>query len=96
MLLREFGEIRQGAVLIVPCMGKINEDGSEHCCGKIRIPFKPPLPGFKPVKPNADNKYWTRERGQSLDDLTLSQSIDAGDCGHFMITDGKILKLPNK
>lgn len=67
--------------LIVPCQG-------EHkCCGVIRIPFTPTIDGTQEAK--AD-RYWKRESGETLDDITLSPSIDAGECGHFYIRNGGI------
>lgn len=92
MRLREFNaEIRDGNVLLVCCMGKRN--GEQHCCGMIRIPFSPSIAG-KPLArfSEMENKlYWTRVSGETVDDLTLAPSIDAGECGHFTITNGDIL-----
>lgn len=73
--------------LLVPCQGK-NPDGSPHCCGMIRIPFTPTLESA-PLTPNAQ-RYWDRISGETLADITLSPSIDAGQCGHFHIVDGEI------
>lgn len=88
MLLREFGEIRHGNTLLVPCMGK-KEDGSQHCCGMISIPFDPPLSGSQLGRPT-DQGYWIRESVTTLDYLTLRQSVQAGGCGHFTIKNGRL------
>lgn len=74
------------SVLVVPCQGK-KPDGSPHCCGCIRIPFTPPIPGHE-LQPA--ERHWTRNSGESLADIDLSPSIDAGECGHFHIRDGEI------
>ena len=88
MRLLDIPETRLSAnCLIVPCQGR-NPDGSPHCCGMIRIPFKPTIGGSQPVQAE---RYWTRESGEMLNDITLSPSIDAGDCGHFHIQNGSIV-----
>lgn len=92
MRLREFnGEIRAGNLLLVDCCGIVK--GEQHCGGKIRIPFKPPLPGCKPYKNGKyDAVVWDRLAGATVDDITLSPSIDAGSCGHFVIEEGEIVR----
>lgn len=90
MRLREFNaEIRNGNVLIVDCCGV--KDGEQHCCGRIRIPFEPVL-GQSPAKPTETGKIWRRISGATVDDLTLDPSIDAGECGHFHVQNGRIVK----
>lgn len=87
MRLREFnGEIRAGNVLLIDCPAIVG--GQQHCCGKIRIPFHPPLVGFSPI---GDEKRWLRDSGESIDTITLSPSIDAGNCGHFLVRSGEIV-----
>lgn len=88
--LREHAEIRNGNMVIISCQGL--KDGQEHCGGMIRVPFTPPLAGCEPFKiTDADHPgYWNRVSGETLDDLTLQPSIDAGECGHFHVTNGMI------
>lgn len=88
MQLREFNaEIREGHVLLVDCLGVNN--GQQHCCGKIRIPFDPPLTGFSPW---SGGHAWKRTGGDTVDTITLEPSIDAGDCGHFLVRDGAAVR----
>ena len=92
MRLREFNaEIRCGNVLLLSCQGR-KEDGSEHCCGMIRVPFEPPLPGCQLAELCNSPGYWKRTSGETVDDLMLRQSVDAGDCGHFNVTNGEIIR----
>lgn len=87
MHLREFnGEIRAGHLLLVDCVRV--KDGEQHCCGKIRIPFDPPLSGSEPY---TRGRTWRRVSGESIDTLTLEPSIDAGECGHFFVSGGHII-----
>ena len=88
--LREFGEIRHGNVLLVFCQG-VPRNGEPHCCGMIRVPFEPTIAGTPLARPNeSQQKYWHRESGTTVDDLTLTPSVDAGDCGHFSVEGGWI------
>lgn len=87
--LREYGEIRHGNSLLFPCFGK-KKDGSQHCCGMIRVPFNPPLPGCQLAEP-VEGQYWIREQGETLDDLTLKQSVEAYECGHVEIKNGQMI-----
>lgn len=89
MRLREFGEIRHGNCLLVPCMGK-NKESGQHCCGTIRIPFQPTINNAPLAAPNQEGYYWTRTRGETLDDIEFKDSINAGNCGHFNIGNGEI------
>ena len=90
--LREFAEIRNGNMILIHCQGR-KGDGSEHCCGMIRVPFTPPLQGCEPFKiTEADHPgYWTRTGGETLDDFSMTPSVDAGECGHFSVTNGQIV-----
>ncbi len=87
--LSEFAELRDGNHLVImQCQGK------HQCAGYIRIPFRPTINGA-PDSPPAKNSlgqpiWWNRTKGSTLTDITLEPSIDAGECGHFHITDGKI------
>lgn len=87
-------ELRHGNRLLVPCQGK-QTDGSAHCHGLIQIPFAPGINGVVAGTPlyahTAHEVIWDRVGGTSLDDLTLTPSIDAGDCGHFHVTSGEIV-----
>lgn len=69
-------------LLLLPCMG-----GGEHqhCGGWIRVPFANPICGERAPA----ERYWERE-GETLDTLTLTPSVNAGDCGHFTITSGEV------
>lgn len=92
MRLREFAEIRMGNMLLVACQG-ITKEGEPHCCGTIRIPFDPPLPGCSRAKLDPDHPgYWKRTEGSTVDDITLTPSLDAGECGHFNVTKGEIIR----
>jgi hypothetical protein len=93
MRLREFGEIRYGNCLLVPCMGK-DHVGEQHCCGSIRIPFQPTINGALLAKANEDGRYWQRIGGETLDNIGFTDSINAGRCGHFTIKDGEITVRP--
>jgi hypothetical protein len=90
MRLREFGEIRKGNCVIVACLG-LRSDGEPHCCGTIRIPFTPTIGGAPLLQAST---HFLRVSGETIDDLTLRQSVNAGDCGHFNITDGDIHMHP--
>lgn len=80
----EYAEIRGGNVLIIPCQG--NHD----CCGRLRIPFRPGIGGAPSGPPTWNGVVWERQSGETLDDLTLSPSIDAAECGHFVVRNGSI------
>ena len=83
-------EIRNGNTLIISCQGK-KPDGSEHCGGWIRVPFQPTIGDASLAPPNPTSPgYWTRESGETIDDITLSPSIDAQECGHFHIRHGEV------
>lgn len=90
MRLREFAYIKAGNVLIVDCMGI--KDGEQHCCGRIRVPFVPPLDGSTNPQPTREGQLWKRISGTTVDDLTLEPSVDAGECGHFNVLNGEITK----
>ena len=89
--LRDCAEIRNGNMLIIYCQG-MKPDGSQHCDGRIRVPFLPPLSGCLPyaITDKDHPGHWHRVSGETLDDLTLIPSIDAGECGHFHITKGQV------
>lgn len=79
--------IRGGNVLLVACQGEA------HCCGYIRVPFSPTLGGAPEPEPSQPiGVVWQRVAGETLNDMTLSPSIDAGECGHFYITNGQIVQ----
>jgi len=82
-----FVEIRHGNVLLMPCQG----DEGKHCCGMLRIPFTPGIDSASGGEPLKNGMLWTRTGGTTLNDLTLSPSIDAAECGHFHIIDGKVV-----
>ena len=91
MRIREFNaEIRHGNCLIISCQGTDNQGNRPHCCGMIRIPFRPTLNGV-PEANSEGNKYWKRSEGETVDDITFAQSINAGGCGHFNITKGELI-----
>lgn len=94
MRLREFGEIRHGNCLLVPCMGK-TEKGEQHCCGMVRIPFQPTINNAPLADPNQDGLWWERIGGETLDDIGFKDSINAGACGHFNISAGEIIVHAN-
>lgn len=101
MRLRELehAEVLAGNVLVVSCQGRPNPDDPRHkdgpCGGWIRIPFSPAIdggPGGQPTT-RSDGRpgpVWKRESGTSIDDLTLSPSINAHECGHFYVSGGAI------
>jgi len=82
----EFAEIRSGNCLIISCQG----DGGKHCGGWLRIPFSPALPGCSEPEPLKNGMVWKRTGGETLEDLSLSPSIDADVCGHFFVENGQI------
>jgi hypothetical protein len=88
--LREFAEIKNGNVLIIGCLGKSRDGQDYHCAGYLRIPFIPPIGVVPTAVLNEGGTYWKRLSGDSVDNLTLSPSIDAGPCGHFNIINGKV------
>lgn len=90
MRLRELGEVRKGNVVLVHCLGK-NEQGGQHCCGTIRVPFTPPFAGCELAAPTNDGLYWLRTGGDSVDEITLKDSVHAGSCGHFNIVNGEVV-----
>ncbi len=81
--------IRSGNVLVVSCQG--NHGGKGSCGGYLRLPFTPGLNGAPGAQPNSKGFVWLRDlKGNTLDTLTLTPSFDAGECGHFYVTDGEI------
>ena len=80
--------IRNGNVLVVSCQG--SHGGKGPCGGYLRLPFTPGLNSAPGAQPNSKGFVWKKVRGESLDDLTLEPSFDAGECGHFFVTDGEI------
>lgn len=79
----EHAEIRGGNVLLLSCV-------TNHCGGWLRIPFQPGIDGAPAGEPLANGMVWNRTAGETLDDLTLSPSIDADACGHFHVINGAI------
>lgn len=81
-------EIRHGNVLLIPCQG------NGHCGGLIRVPFTPTLDGAPEPKPattrDGGECVWTRVSGTTAEDITLSPSVDADECGHFHVVNGKV------
>jgi len=78
-------EIKGGNVLIVECQG------AHRCGGNIRVPFSPPIGGAPEPAPTRSGLVWKRESGESVETITLSPSIDAGECGHFCVKNGAIV-----
>jgi hypothetical protein len=79
-------KIKNGNVLLIECQG------NNHCHGYIRVPFSPTIGGApepEPAQPNGE--IWKREAGETIEDITLSPSINAGECGHFHVVKGKIV-----
>jgi hypothetical protein len=89
-LLRSVGAEMRDNMLMIPCQGK-KADGSQHCIGRIRVPFSPAIGGASLAQPPGKDGYWIRVSGENIDNLTLSPSIDAGDCGHFKVVGGKVI-----
>jgi len=83
----EYAEIQNGNTLVVSCQG-------DHCSGRIRIPFSPTLDGSPEPRPATTKEgqefIWTRSGGTTIDDITLSPSINAFECGHFNVINGEI------
>lgn len=83
----EHAEIRKGNTLLISCQGN-------HCGGWIRVPFSPTLDGAPEPKPATTREgariVWTRVSGSTIDDITLSPSVNAFECGHFNVTNGEI------
>jgi hypothetical protein len=81
-------EIRHGNTLIISCQG------AHACGGCIRVPFSPTLDGAPEPRPATTREggmlTWMRISGSTIDDLTLSPSINADVCGHFNVVNGQI------
>lgn len=85
----EHAEIRNGNTLLISCVG--GPGWSQHCGGLLRVPFAPGIdnaPGAEPDHPGAP--VWNRESGETIDDLTITPSGNAFECGHFWIRGGEI------
>jgi hypothetical protein len=82
----EHAAINYGNLLLISCQG-------DHGCGGwIGVPFRPGIDGAPDGEPNRPGGYvWTRESGTTIDDLTLSPSINAHECGHFHVKNGEIV-----
>lgn len=99
MRLRELehAEILAGNVLVVSCQGRGTDERHAEgpCGGWIRIPFAPGVDGAPDGLPTtrSDGKpgpVWKRESGTTVQDLTLSPSINAHECGHFHVQGGAL------
>lgn len=77
--------IRGGNVLLIECQGE------SHCAGRIRVPFRPPIGDGPEPAPTKEGLVWQRVSGETIDDITLSPSVDAGDCGHFNVQNGSVV-----
>jgi hypothetical protein len=87
--LREFGEIRNGNILIIKYC-----QGAHQCGGYLRVPFTPGIDGSPDGKPSKENgPIWKRITGETIDTLTLNPSLDFGECGHFNIINGEIINI---
>ena len=90
---RRVDQVEENSLWLEPGDYGKDTDGEQHCCGMIRIPFSPPLPGFAVVSDAV--RYWQRTSGDTVDDLTLEQSVNADKCGHFNITNGNVIVHPS-
>jgi hypothetical protein len=89
----EHAQIVGGNELLISCQG------DPECGGWIGIPFRPGIDGALDGKPLRPGGYvWTRDGGTTIDDLTLSPSINADGndpsqhgCGHFFVKNGQIV-----
>jgi len=77
-------EIRNGNTLLVDCQIP------DHCCGMIRVPFRPTIGDAPLAPPIGTQEYWNRVSGETVEDISLTPSVDAGSCGHFNVENGQI------
>jgi hypothetical protein len=81
----EHAEIVGGNFLRISCVG------DHDCGGWLGIPFKPGINGAPDGEPLRPAGYvWKREAGETLEDLTLSPSVNADACGHFFVRSGRV------
>ena len=83
---QEYAEIRDGNHLLISCQG------DHECGGWLCIPFSPVIGDAAPAEPlRPGGVIWTRVSGETIEDITLSPSINAYECGHFHIQNGAVV-----